>query len=101
MLILAEALVPFYRADRQDAARALQEGWRSLPGLAWIQIGPSLAAHAARLRANYNLRTPDAVHVATAIEAGADWFVTNDRRLRRVEPEGIQVWLFDEHAEEG
>jgi hypothetical protein len=24
--------------------------------------------------------------------------VTNDRRLKRVEAEGIRVWLFDEHV---
>ena len=100
VLILAEALAPFHRAGRADAARALQQGWRSLPGLAWVQIGPSLADQVARLRAMHNLRTPDAIHLATAIQAGADWFVTDDHRLRRVEPEGIRVWLFDEHVEE-
>jgi predicted nucleic acid-binding protein len=53
---------------------------------------------AARLRAQYNLRTPDALHVATARNEGAEWLVTNDHRLRRVEAEGIRVWLFDDHV---
>jgi predicted nucleic acid-binding protein len=32
------------------------------------------------LGAKYRLRTPDAVHLATAVMAGADRFITNNRR---------------------
>jgi predicted nucleic acid-binding protein len=43
-----------------------------------------IAREAARLRATYNLRTPDAIQLATAITAGAVAFLTNDERLRSV-----------------
>ncbi|WP_230966967.1 type II toxin-antitoxin system VapC family toxin [Nostoc commune] len=33
------------------------------------------------LRADYNLRTPDAIQMATAIRGGASLFLTNDARL--------------------
>ena len=40
---------------------------------------------AARLRATHSLRTPDAIQMATALQAGASFFLTNDRRLRSIE----------------
>lgn len=46
--------------------------------------GVPLAEQAADLRARYNLRTPDAVQIATAIDTGCDAFLTNDIALKRV-----------------
>lgn len=39
---------------------------------------------AARIRAEWQLKTADAMHAATALHAGCDLFVTNDVALRRV-----------------
>lgn len=36
------------------------------------------------LRVNYNLKTPDAIQLATAMENNTDVFLTNDERLKRV-----------------
>ncbi len=47
-------------------------------------IGPVTADLAAELRARHRLRTPDALQVATALEAGCEAFLCNDRGLRRV-----------------
>ncbi|CAN5696754.1 hypothetical protein BH23GEM3_BH23GEM3_21770 [soil metagenome] len=96
-LVLTELLVPYYQRGGGNAP-ALSATVRSYPKLEWVEVGASIAERAARLRATYNLRTPDAVHVATGLERHAGWFVTNDPRLRRVEREGIRVWLFDELA---
>jgi predicted nucleic acid-binding protein len=38
----------------------------------------AVARSAANLRARYNLRTPDALHVATALAVQCDAFLTND-----------------------
>lgn len=38
----------------------------------------------AQLQANYNLKLPDALQIATAIIIGCDSFLTNDKRLSRV-----------------
>ena len=40
----------------------------------------SIAQIAVALAAAYRLRAADAVHLATAVNAGADRFVTNNRR---------------------
>jgi predicted nucleic acid-binding protein len=42
---------------------------------------PDIAENAAKLRADYNLRTPDAIQMATAIYGGASFLLTNDIRL--------------------
>lgn len=47
-------------------------------------IDASIAERAADLRARYGLRTPDALQLATAIDAGCEAFLTNDTGLRRV-----------------
>jgi len=46
-----------------------------------IDVDVAIAREAARLRATHNLRTPDAIQLATAIQAGATAFITNDVRL--------------------
>jgi predicted nucleic acid-binding protein len=51
-------------------------------GFTILQVDSNIAEIAAQLRANYNLRTPDAIQMATAINAGASFFLTNDARLR-------------------
>jgi predicted nucleic acid-binding protein len=38
---------------------------------------------AAEIRAQHGFKTPDAIHLAAAIESGCDRFLTNDRRLAR------------------
>jgi predicted nucleic acid-binding protein len=43
-----------------------------------------VAEEAARLRATHALRTPDAVQLATAIDAGASSFLTNDAHLSAI-----------------
>ena len=98
VLLLAEVLVPAYRARNPAAARQARAALERIPNLELVEVTAGVSDVAARLRAEHNLRTPDALHVATALREGAGWLVTNDRRLQRVEAEGIQVWLFDDHV---
>jgi predicted nucleic acid-binding protein len=51
-----------------------------LRGLALLPVDGRTARIAAVLRGLYGLRTSDAVHLATAINSGADRFVTGNRR---------------------
>ncbi len=54
----------------------------------------ALWEEAARLRAETGLRTPDALHAATALRARCTLFVTNDGAFRRVE--GLPVVVLDD-----
>lgn len=54
------------------------------PGILCPVLGRETAERAAFLRAAYGLKTPDALHIAAAITAGCDAFLTNDVALKRV-----------------
>lgn len=59
-----------------------------------LDVDAAIANTAADLRARHNLRTPDAIQIATALAAGCEAILTNDRRLRRVND--IRVIVLDE-----
>ncbi len=53
------------------------------PQMQLIPISKTVLREAARLRAiTPSLRTPDAIHIATATISGCTQFLTNDRQLR-------------------
>lgn len=49
-----------------------------------IPIDQTILKSAANLRATTNLKTPDAIHVATALNMGCSLFLTNDSGLRAI-----------------
>ena len=49
-----------------------------------VPITQSVLRTAANLRANTHLKTPDAIHAATAITEGCTLFLTNDNGFRNV-----------------
>ena len=49
---------------------------------------------AARIRADTGLKTPDALHAATALSIGCTLFITNDTDFRRVE--GLPIVVLDD-----
>ncbi len=52
-------------------------------------IDVNTAKEAARLRAIYSIMTPDAIQIATAINAEVDYFLTNDLRLKKIKEVNI------------
>lgn len=93
-LTFLEVLVQPYRTGDDEKRAALSALLASFPGMTWIPLDLTVADRAASLRARYRLRTPDAIQLATALHAGADVFLTNDRDLRRVQE--VPVLLIDE-----
>lgn len=93
-LSLAEVLVIPIRnrdavmVDRYEAVLSKSRGFRLK------SITAAIARQAAAIRARYNLKTPDALHIATAIEAGCEAFLTNDLTLKRVTE--IRILILDE-----
>lgn len=49
-----------------------------------IAINQSILRQAANLRASNSLKTPDAIHAATAISVNCDLFITNDKGFRNL-----------------
>ena len=59
-----------------------------------LPITQAILRRAAQLRATTKLRTPDALHAATALEAGCALFVSNDAGFRAVP--GLHVVILDD-----
>lgn len=59
-----------------------------------LPITQSTLRAAAQLRANTKLRTPDAIHAATAIQAGCALFATNDAAFRTIA--GLNAVVLDD-----
>jgi predicted nucleic acid-binding protein len=59
-----------------------------------VMINLQIAESAADLRARYGLRTPDALHGASALHTACDAFLTNDTRIKRVTE--LPILILDE-----
>lgn len=81
---LLEVLVEPYRREDLALAQAFYALLSGYPGLKWLPLTLDVSDAAAQLRARYRLSTPDAIQVATAIEAGATGFLGNDKGLKKV-----------------
>jgi predicted nucleic acid-binding protein len=93
-ITLTEALMKPIKAGDKALTEAYRQLLTRTNSIQLIAVTPILADKAAHLRAQYNLRTPDALHIATAIEARCDAFLTNDVRLGRVKE--LRVMVLDE-----
>jgi predicted nucleic acid-binding protein len=64
---------------RDDAENDVRELTTLLARLELLPTDDSTARVATALGSSYNLRAADAVHLATAVNAGADRFITNNQ----------------------
>ena len=88
-ITLAEVLAGPLRTGNELLTAQYREALTRSPGWQVMALDTDTAVEAARIRATYRLRLPDAIQVATAIRAGAAALVTHDRALRRVK--GLRV----------
>jgi predicted nucleic acid-binding protein len=93
-ITLLELLVQPYRLSDIDRVNKFYALLSTFPHLDWIAPTLRIADMGAHLRAEYNLRTPDAIQAATALSCGATGFVSNDGGFRRVT--GLDVILLDD-----
>jgi predicted nucleic acid-binding protein len=93
-ITMTELLVPSYRDNDERRVDEFYGLLSTYPNLRWIPPDLETADLAARLRATYRLRTPDALQAATAIQANATGLVTNDPVLARVDD--LEVAVLDQ-----
>jgi predicted nucleic acid-binding protein len=79
-LTLTEVLVHPYRDGNQALAEQYFHTLLNARNLRTVALSAAIAAEAARIRAAYQLKTPDAIQLGTAKEGGATAFLTNDVR---------------------
>lgn len=81
---LTEILVKPIREGNLTLEKQYKLLFSHFPNLTILPIDNVVAERAAYLRGKYNIKTPDALIVATALVANADLFITNDQRLETV-----------------
>lgn len=91
---MLEILVRPYRLGDLDGVNSFYALLSTFPHLEWVQLSLEIADHAARLRAEHNWRTPDAIQVATTLSREATGFISNDSAFEKVS--GLDVLLLDE-----
>lgn len=84
-VVMTELLVQPYRGADQQRLDELYGLLSTYPNLDWIALDLEIADIAARLRAIHRLKTPDALHAATAVRCRATGLVTNDPAFERVD----------------
>lgn len=92
-LILMETLV----VPLRNANNALIADYEQLllsSEMRLIPISQAVLRQAAILRATTNLKTPDAIHAATALSVNCTQFITNDKGFRNVS--GLPVVVLSE-----
>ena len=77
MLLLPELLTKPTRDGADDEVAVLTA---LLSRLDLRPVDEAIATLAVALGASYGLRSADSIHLATAVSAGADRFITNNRR---------------------
>ena len=85
-MTLAEVLVKPYRHKLWTLAQKYELIFEGTPELTLVSVDSEVGRLAAELRAAYTLLTPDAIHMATAVVHGAEFFLTNDNDFRKVDP---------------
>jgi predicted nucleic acid-binding protein len=81
---LLEVLVVPYRANNKALADRYEALLTRSRGIRLIDLTRDQLRRAAQLRALTGVRTPDALQLTAAHDAGCTAFVTNDRRLPAV-----------------
>ena len=92
-ITMTELLVQPYRDSQEQRADEIYALLSTYPNLEWVAPTLEIADTAARIRAAYRLRTPDALQAATALNRAAGCFITNDAAFKHLNR--LEVILLD------
>ena len=94
VITLTEVLVQPLRKKDKTLADEYRDLLYNGANFQLFSLNSPIAETAAELRAKYNLRTPDALQIAAAMENGCDAFLCNDNGLKRVTE--LKILILDE-----
>jgi predicted nucleic acid-binding protein len=87
----AEILTKPFTEKNFSIADEIKFTLRSFSSLSVASIDEKLAEAAALIRARYTIRLPDALQLAAAIQGEATLFLTNDKRVKKVDAVEVLV----------
>ncbi len=88
---LIEILTGPKKRNDHELASQYRDIIAHFPHLSIVGINERIVELASDLRAQYSLSTPDAIHIATAIDFGADMFLTNDKGLKKIKEIKVEL----------
>jgi len=97
-LTVGEILTKPYKDDRLDLVEKYQNFFEEI---FLVDLDRHTASRFAQMRARCNIKTPDAIQIASAIEGSADLFITNDEKLKRCAHKDFQILLLSNVALSG
>lgn len=86
-LTLAECLVKPFKDNNQAAIDGFKNHITNSEALRVCPVSKDILIRSASVRNELNLKLPDAIHMATAIENSCLTFISNDQRLKT--PDGM------------
>lgn len=95
VITLTEVLTQPLRKSRRDVVEKYRQFLLNSSNFIIYSIDPIIAEKAAELRAQYGIRTPDAIQFAIGIESNGSLFVTNDKNLKKIKE--IEVLVLAEY----
>jgi predicted nucleic acid-binding protein len=90
---ITECLTQPYRVKDFALAAQYMALFRNFPHLSVVPVTDDIAERAAFLRASQNLKTPDALQLATALLSRSNFFLTNDESLSSIQD--IPILILD------
>ncbi|MCG3130624.1 MAG: hypothetical protein FLDDKLPJ_01390 [Phycisphaerae bacterium] len=93
-LVVCETLIKPIRDGKPNLEALFRNFLMNSHEFRLLPITLGILERAARIRAENGLKTPDAIHAATAVEQDVSMFLTNDAGFRRVE--GLPVAVLAE-----
>jgi predicted nucleic acid-binding protein len=84
-ITLMELTVRPWQLRLEGAAREYEAMLVHFPNLSIVDVDRNVARTAAQLRAKYNVSPPDALQAAASLSFGAKAFLTNDKRLVKLQ----------------
>jgi len=97
-LAIAELLTAPAQANDDSALRDYELYLTHFPHLTILPLPIANARRADRVQARTKLKRPDAIQIATAMEAGADVIIGNDKRWRG-RTDSLPLLLLDDFLE--
>jgi len=84
-ITLLEVLVQPFKQSRYDLVEKYKKILEESEYIELVDFNTLISEIAAKIRAKSGIRTPDAIQIGTSIYSNADYFLTNDKRLKSVE----------------
>jgi predicted nucleic acid-binding protein len=95
VITLTEVLTKPLREGRKDIVEKYRNFLLNSSNFTIYPVDSLIAEKAAELRAQYGLKTPDAIQIAIGIENNGTIFISNDKNLKIVKE--IEVMILEEY----